>query len=271
MKRATLVIAGIAIICLSLVLLRQQAQEAPVDPIDATVRDSSKSIEPVQKPGDVALRNAVSAGSHLRSSDLVGKSIATFGRLTDAEEAAFISDIESQVRSIEQKIDAHEGARSDPLAALRSALDAAELVWLKARLERVVEMIKAHDYATFKSNGSRPPEVPEFDRIIHGPVTRVDGEPLDAVLYVSIHDSSLRAPFDHWRSLHREYWSQYVDEFNSLPVEERRRRIALHDEARAQQSKGDAAGRLTPQEIQAATISGPVEIERETPSLRVRR
>lgn len=76
-------------------------------------------------------------------------------------------------------------------------------------------------------------------------------------------------------ALHWRYWETFVATFNAQPLAARKARIERHLQARSQQQEGrgngDANHQLTPEELQASIIRGPIEIDDGMWTLSLRR
>ncbi len=260
---ALALLVGIVWLLLSGVL---DAREPRISmPPEVPIADVERHMPPLAGSGKAVSRTEVDrAEERSLSTDIASRGVETLGRLDGAAEAGVVEDWESQRRSLDGRIaNLVTPASGDPLAVLRAALDAAELRLEKVRRDALIDMTEKHDYATIKAQGARPPDVEGFEQVVHGPVSRAGKESVDVVFYLPVSDSRTKAARDHWTKVYWEYYGQYVEHFNAQPLAVRRARIRAYNEAMSQRTypKREGQGGLSPEEIQAAMIPGPIGVD----------
>jgi len=251
-------------------------EPAPVGTPDAVpevdVSEEKVWMEQLESPGSVVFRERVGATAN-KSDELAAVTVTTFGPLPDWSRDIARDDFGIQLKGLQRKIDAVPANASEAAGRtddLKFALDAAELLLSKARLEVVVDMLERGDYATIRLDAPRPPRVDGYDRVVHGPMPGPDGKDLELVFFVDHGSASYTEASEFRSTIYWEYWRAFVGDFNGRPLAERQARIALHDRAQDQRTGVPVEEELSPAELQAAVFVGPVLVDRERHLLSLR-
>jgi hypothetical protein len=279
MNRRTMVATALAVAVIAAVVWGVDwggREPAPVDvpPAVPEVDLEQKQVwmDRLEEAGSVVFREQ--AGTRSPSDELASVTVTTFGPLGAGALALATEDLSSQLVHLQAKIDAVPGSSAEAkgrTGELRLALDAAQLLLAKARIELVVDMLGRGDYATIAVDAPRPPEVDGFDRVIHGPVPGPDGKSCELVFFVDQNNARFTEASEYRAAIYWEYWRAFVDDFNQRSIEDRKARIALHDRAQEQRSGGTVEEEMTPEELQAAVLVGPLTVDRVQHLLGLRR
>lgn len=240
----------------------------PPRPVEVPLEDTTTWMERMREPGEIAFVAREPVQGDALPPSAPSRTVATLGPLDESVEVDLIANFEQQVRSIEQQIrDCPRPADGDPLGQLGAELKVADLAWTRARMEFASDMIRAKDYATVKTGTQLPPEVDGFDRIVHGN-ERLRDEAVLVVFYVPRGHDRLRGAHEYRNALYQGYWEAFIANFNAQPLDTRKARIARHRQATSQQQSQlrnqNVSERLSPEELQASIIRGPIEIDDAT-------
>lgn len=178
--------------------------------------------------------------------------------LVDSVSASF----ERQIEQFRRDLRRHRGPEGEGvLASLKSELEIADLSWTIARMEVSIALLEAGNYSKIAA-GTRVPDAEHgFDRIVHGSEW-VNGDRYEIVVFVPWKHSGCREARERYTTAFSSYWKAFMEDFNAAPLEVRRARILQHERARAQRS-GDDQG-MTPEEVEAALLRGPIRIDETT-------
>lgn len=237
-------------------------------PVEVPLEDTKTWMERMREPGEilfVAREPVATAAVDPVPPTTPSRTVSTLGPLDEPVEAALVANFQVQLQSLEQQIrDCPASADGDPLGQLEAELKVAELTLTKVRKEFAIDQIRANDYVTVRAAGPLPPKADGYDQMGHSNVIH-RGEAVQVVFYVPQGDARVRGAIEYRNALYQGYWEAFVATFNAQPLETRKARIARHRQARsqhqAQHTNANIRDRLSPEELKAAIIRGPIEID----------